>query len=88
MHFFTFCRLSDKSSSKDDCALHTLARIKVSLPNDNNNSNSNGNNSNEIVLSFTIFFHLCGAYQYEHQIIVKIEVLRCGMEETLVLRAY
>ena len=33
IHFFTFCRLSDKSSSKDKCALHTLVRIKVSLPN-------------------------------------------------------
>ena len=33
---------------------------------------------------FNILFHLCGAYHYEHQINVKREVLRCGMEETLV----
>ena len=57
MHFFTFCRLSDMSSSKDNCALHTLARIKVSLPN-NSNSNSINNNSNKIVLPLQ-YFSIC-----------------------------
>ena len=42
------------SSSKDNCALHTLARIKVSLPN-NSNSNSINNNSNKIVLPLQDF---------------------------------
>ena len=57
MHFFTFRRLSDMSSSKDNCALHTLARIKVSLPN-SSNSNSIDNNSNEIVLPLQ-YFSIC-----------------------------